>query len=107
MKIEPILKIWIDKSNRLCIQSTETTFELIYRSTMGVQWNNEHLFMYSQIMGSWSPVDWFNQMLRAVEVEYGLCLFITEKTEWENIDESFKELIKAESENHHAVRPTI
>jgi len=103
MKIEPISRIWVDKSNRLCIQPVETTFELIYRSAMGVQWNNENLFIYSQMMGLWTPVDWFRQILSAVEVEYGLCLYITEKTQWENIDGSFKELIEVENENHHTV----
>ena len=103
MKIESISRIWVDKSNRLCIQPEKTTFEFIYRSAMGVQWNNENHYFYSQIMRSWNPVDWFRQILSAVEVEYGYFLYITEKTEWENIDEFFKGLIEAESESHHTV----
>jgi len=101
MKNELISRIWVDKSNRLCIQPEKATFELIYRSAMGVQWENNYL--YSQIMRSGSPIEWFRQILRAVEVEYGHYLYITEKTEWENIDVSLKGLIEAESKSHHTV----
>ncbi len=103
MKNELISRIWVDKSNRLCIQPEKATFELIYRNATGVQWNNENNCLYSQIMRSWSPIDWFRQIISAVEVEYGHCLYTTEKTEWENIDTSFKGLIEAESESHHTV----
>ena len=97
MIIEPISRIWIDESNRLCIQLEKATFELIYRSAMGVEWNNEKHYLYSQIMYSWTTLKWFRQILSAVEVEYAHHLFITEKTEWENIDGSSKWLIDAEN----------
>ena len=71
MKTEAISIIWIDDSNRLCIQPATTTFEMIYRSAMGVQWNGENHYLYSQAIHSWTPVDWFHQILAAVEVEYG------------------------------------
>ena len=103
MKIEPISRIWIDKSNRLCIQPDKITFELIYRSAMGVQWNSENHYLFSQIMISWTPVDWFRQIISAVEAEYGRHLYITEKTERENINGSFRRLIEAESERHNTV----
>lgn len=68
---------------------------------MRVQWNDENHYLYSQTMRSWNPVNWFCQILSAVEVEYGYNLYITEKTEWENIDEVFKSLIETESEGRH------
>ncbi len=97
MKTEAVSIIWIDDSNRLCIQPDTTTFEMIYRSAMGVQWNDENHYLYSQAIHSWTPVDWFHQILAAVEVEYGYRLYITEKTEWKNIDMSLKKLIERES----------
>lgn len=103
MKTEPISKIWVDYTNRLCIQAHNTTFEMIYRSAVGVQWNDENHYLYSQIMRSRNPLDWFRQILGAVEVEYGYILYITEKTEWKNIDGTFKRLIETESESRHSL----
>jgi hypothetical protein len=97
MKTEAISIIWIDDSNRLCIQPDNMTFEMIYRSAMGVQWNTENRHLYSQVLNSGTPIDWFHQILAAVEIEYGYRLCITEKTKWKNIDTPFKMLIETDS----------
>ena len=57
---------------------------------MGVQWNGEYHYLYSQVMDTHNVVDWFQQIIRAVETEYGYSLYITEETEWNNITESTK-----------------
>ena len=97
MKTEAISVIWIDDCNRLCIQPDATTFEMIYGSAMGVNWNHQNHYLYSQVMNSWTPIDWFRQILAAVQSEYEYHLYTTEKTEWKNIDKSLVNLIKAES----------
>lgn len=94
MNTEQIKKIWIDNSNRLCIQPQTATFELIYRSAMGVNWNTSEHYLCPTSVGSWSSIDWFHQIISALENEYGYQLCITEKTQWENIDESLKQSIK-------------
>lgn len=92
--MEPIQRIWLDNSNILCIQPQARTFEYIYRSAMNICWNESEHYLYHRISGSWSPVDWYRQISSAVENEYGCHLYLTERTIWDNIDESTKETIK-------------
>lgn len=101
MKSEQILKIWIDNSNRLCIEPKTVTFELIYRSAMGVHWNASERFLHPSSVGSWPPIDWFRQIISAVKNEYGYQLIITKKTKWENIDEALKQSIEIENDKLH------
>ncbi len=96
MKSFKISKVWIDASNRLCIKPQKVTFEQIYRSATGVQWNFKERFLYSQSMLSILPTDWYLRILSAVESEYGCHLIITKRTKWDNIDESLKQLILEE-----------
>ncbi len=88
MDTEEIKKIWIDKSNRLCIQPQTVTFEMIYRSAMGVYWDASKNCLYPLSVGSWSPSQWYHQIVSAVKDEYKYQLCITNITQWENIDET-------------------
>jgi hypothetical protein len=99
MKREQIKKIWIDESTRLCIQPLNSSFEMVYRSAMGVYWNASKQYLYLLSVGSLSLFDWYQQIITAVAQEYGCRLFITDSTQWENIDETLKLSIIAE-ESH-------
>ncbi len=92
-----ILKVWIDADNRLCIKPQTATFEYIYRSAKGVNWNADGCFLYSQPMRTMQPKEWFYHMLSAVENEYGCHLLITASSKWENVDDSVRQLILSES----------
>jgi len=93
MNIEEIKKIWLDKSNRLCIQPQTITFDMIYRSAMGVYWDVSEHYLYPSSVGSWSPGEWYHQIISAVKDEYNYQLYITSNTQWENINEPLKQSI--------------
>ena len=99
MSNEEIKKIWIDKSNRLCIQPQKVTFEMIYRSAMGVYWDVSEHYLYPLSVGSWQPIKWYYHIVDAVKNEYNYQLYITSNTQWENINESLKQSIINSKEN--------
>ena len=61
---------------------------------MGVHWNESESYLYPASVSSWSPIEWFHQIISAVETEYVYKLCFTERTQWENIKESVKQSIK-------------
>jgi hypothetical protein len=65
---------------------------------MGVYWNSSERFLYPRIIGSWSPTDWFRQILKVARDEYGCKLYLTSKTRWTNIDEVTRKAIESEYE---------
>ncbi|MEL7570233.1 MAG: hypothetical protein AAGU14_06680 [Eubacteriaceae bacterium] len=97
MKREEIIKIWIDSFNRLCVKSKSLTFDMIYRSAKGVNWNSDEGYLFTQKMVELKPPLWFRQIIHALEDEYRCQLYITEKTYWENIDTSYKDAIIMEN----------
>jgi hypothetical protein len=96
MDLDLIKKIWIDNTGALCVQPKTERFEYIYRSAMGVYWNSPEGFLYPRLLGSWSPTDWFRQILAAVKNEYGCKLYLAPETNWLNIDEITRESIESE-----------
>ncbi len=98
MKSDVIKEIWIDNTGNLCIRPKSERFEYIYRSAMGVYWNSSERFLYPRIIGSWSPANWFRQILKAVRDEYGCELFLTSKTRWTNVDEVTRKAIESDYE---------
>lgn len=52
MEREQIKKIWIDESTRLCIQPKYSSFEMVYRSAMGVYWDASKQYLYPLSVGS-------------------------------------------------------
>lgn len=90
MKTEIIDKILIDNSGTLCIKPHKLVFDMIYRSAMGVHWNDNEFFLYHHSKGSWSVIQWYQQIIKAVNIEYGINLVINQKTKWENINDIIK-----------------
>jgi hypothetical protein len=76
MKIENISKISIDQDGRLIIMPEKETFEYIYRSASGTNWNNENKYLFSQIPHEWSIIKWFSHMIQIVILEYHITLKI-------------------------------
>jgi|LSQX01.1.fsa_nt_gb hypothetical protein len=98
MNSDVIKEIWIDSAGSICVKPKSKRFEYIYRSAMGIDWNSTEGFLFPRLLGSWSPADWFRQILAAVRNEYEFELFITPETEWINIDKSTREAIESEYE---------
>ena len=86
--------IFID-NNRICIKPQSGDYDFVYRSAMGVYWAKENCYLFPEIQGTWSYVQWFVQILKAVKNEYGCILYITDETKWENIDDITKAEIKS------------
>ena len=98
MNSDEIKDIWIDNTGRLCIRPKSEKFEYIYRSAMGIYWDSSELFLYPRIIGSWSPADWFRQILKAVADEYGCKLILTSRTRWTGIGKDTNKALESEYE---------
>lgn len=80
-----INEIAIDDAGRLLIYPEKKNFEFIYRAAMKVNWNSKESFLYTPIEGEWTPFQWFNQIISAVENEYGLKLKLGPSTKWNKV----------------------
>ena len=85
--VEKIEKIFIDSKGLLCVKPEKQSFDLIYRSAMGVHWECEGNYLVHSISTEWSTAQWYKQILDAVKAEYGVMLLATDKTLYENVDE--------------------
>ncbi len=101
MKSDAIKQIWIDPAGSICIRPESKTFDKIYRSAMGIDWNDAEVYLYPREKGSWSPTQWFRQILLAVINEYRCELYLTPETSWSNTDEPTKEAIENLKINMH------
>jgi len=85
MKTCKITHVRIDDTGSLCIKSVEGDFTHIYRSAMGVNWSsNQHELFFPEAR-EWSYARCFQQIVSAVDDEYGISLVLTSSTEWQNI----------------------
>ena len=89
MKIELIAEVSI-LENKLIVKPEKESFEQIYRSAMEVNWNEEKKVLYSPVPRDWSYINWFKQIISAVQQEYGCTLKTAENTRWFNIPGELK-----------------
>ena len=85
MKNDKIIKIGIDDEGKLFVIPKNEKFLYIYREGMEIYWNDENHYLYSPIPKEWSYLDWFKQIIKAVE-QQGCILKIVNDTIWINID---------------------
>lgn len=81
-----IERISIDENGILKIRPKDLIFDKIYRSAMGVQWDEKAQCLFHNPPDKWSSFQWFKQILRAVKSEYGITLLATDETTLENVD---------------------
>ena len=79
-------KISIDENGIVNVKPQNSIFDKIYRSAMGVQWNEETQCLFHNPPDEWSASQWFKQILKAVKSEYGVTLIVTDETIFENVD---------------------
>jgi len=89
-----IEKISQNKEGILFIKPKGYSFSMIYRSAMGVQWDENTKSLYHNPTKDWDAIQWYKQILSAVKSEYGAELKVCSKTIYENIDEKTKTVIK-------------
>lgn len=90
-----IEKIAIDKKGILSITPKRDGFCMIYRSAMGVYWNNDENFLYfnSPVKQEKDILKAYTQIISAVKSEYGKVLKVSLNTSYENISENVKKQI--------------
>jgi len=97
MNADSIAEVRIDASGRLCILPKTNSFPFIYRAGMEVYWDNDGKYLYSPSPREWTYIRWFQQIIAAVEGEYGCVLAITPDTRWHNVEDTPKALITSSS----------
>lgn len=79
---EPIIKVWLDEHGRLFVQPAEMQFEFIYRTAAGINWDARQRALFNSELRDWSPVQWFEQILKAAASEYNVALRTGPLTKW-------------------------
>ena len=85
-----IEKISLHEDDILYVKPKGYFFEMLYRSTMGVHWDEPQKCLYHDPPKSWNTLQWYRQIIAAVENEYGITLKVCPETVFENIDEKIK-----------------
>jgi len=93
MKNEDIAEIGIDELQRLYVTPVKKAFPYIYRAAMEVDWDPGRKRLFSPKPKEWSYSRWYQQILAAVEDEYGTRLSLSSRTKWVNVDNELKEAI--------------
>jgi hypothetical protein len=79
------------------VKPNKESFDMIYRSAMGVKWNKEGSYLFYTKSVKWSLFQWYEQIIKAVISEYETLLTITDETIYENIDGETINLIKKQA----------
>ena len=93
MNMEEIEEIGIDVEERLYVKPSSSTFPLIYREAMEVNWNEKRQYLYGSKPKKWGYVEWYLQILKAAS-EQGCTLVLTSNTNWTNISDEITNKIK-------------
>ena len=91
-----IEKIILNKEGVLFVKPKNYSFDMIYRSAMGVHWDKNESLLYHNLPKDWNNLRWYRQIISAVKGEYGVTLKVDSKTVYENIDEKVKTAIESE-----------
>jgi hypothetical protein len=94
MKIHKIAQVRIDETGSLYVKPVEGDFAHIYRAAMEVNWSSNQLALFSPKPREWSYARCFQQIVTAVEQEYGVNLVLTPSTEWREIPDSLRHEIE-------------
>ena len=87
-------KITLDKTGILLVKPKNYSFDKIYRSAMGIYWDDKMCCLYHNPHGEWGVLRWYEQILSAVKSEYGATLMVCLNTVYENIDVDTKHRIE-------------
>lgn len=84
MKTDSIAEVGIDHLNQLYVRPSTATFPYIYREAIEVHWDPNGQFLYSPKPREWTYLRWFQQVIRAAELQdYDLRLTLS--TTWRNV----------------------
>jgi len=69
-------------------------WQYVYREAAGVHWENESGYFTSTPPREWTAQDWYKQIIAVVRTGVGLEMKLSDETEYEPSEASFKESIK-------------
>jgi len=93
-----IEKVYLDNGQILFVKPKSYSFEKVYRSAMGVNWDEHKCCLYqAHPSKEWSILRWFEQILLAVKSEYGITLKVYSDTIYENIETEIQKSIENEA----------
>jgi hypothetical protein len=93
-----IEKIHVDPWGRLFVQPrilADEDFAFIYRAAMEVSWDPLSRSLFAPVPREWSQVQWYKQIVAAVADEYGTELYVTARTQWQNVSVEERREIEA------------
>ena len=96
MTKEEIAEIGTDANGYLFVRRKSHTFSFVYRSGMGVQWDEARKVLFAPAPREWSQARRFKQILDAVESEYGTNLVLCASTAWSVFEEVRREIESGE-----------
>ena len=93
-----IEKVYLDNDQILFVKPKSYSFDKVYRSAMGVDWDEHKCCLYqAHPSREWSILRWFDQILLAVKNEYGITLKVCSDTNYENIGFEVQKSIENEA----------
>ena len=81
-----IAKIALNDNGILYVKPINYSFPMIYRSAMGVHWDENKCCLFHNPPREWSVLRWYKQIVLAAKDEYGVTLKVCADTIYENID---------------------
>jgi len=90
-----IEKIRLDNNQIIHAKPINRSYDMIYRSAMGVHWDEKERCLFHTDPKEWSVLRWYKQIVLAVKNEYGDTLDVCPSTIFEDIDFDTKESIKS------------
>jgi len=95
MRVDEIEAVGIDGNGSLWVKPASSSFPLIYRAAMEVQWDEGRRCLYAPKPRDWSYASWFRQITDAARREYDTELRIVPTTSWLNVDANLQQEILA------------
>ncbi|WP_375323661.1 hypothetical protein [Flagellimonas sp. GZD32] len=89
-KKDKIKRVEIDDLGRLHLKPEKQKFNLIYRLSQEIHWDDKYGTLYSPKPRDWSYLDWYKQIIEVIFADCNTELSLTNTTEWINIPSSLK-----------------
>jgi hypothetical protein len=88
-------KVSINENGILYIKPKNYSFDMIYRSAMGIHWDEKICCLYHNSPQKWDSLQWYKHMILAVKSEYDKDLKIYPGTVYDNVDDVLKTAIES------------
>ncbi|HCV06048.1 MAG: hypothetical protein CL586_09885 [Alteromonadaceae bacterium] len=87
--MEDIVEIGIDNKEQLYVKPAKSSFPMIYREAVGVDWDQARKALFGQPNREWGYSKWFTHICTVVN-QAGCQLQLTETTKWVNVSSELR-----------------